>query len=65
MLDKNIMSIHHISKQLSDKKLYTVAKITGLSYPTLKKMADCKDLNYTKGSLKAVTKYIRSYQNAK
>jgi len=38
--------------------LYLVAKRIGVSYPTLKKLSEGKDLNYTSKTLKTVSKYI-------
>ena len=55
-----ILSLSEIKEGLKDKRLYVVAKRTGLSYPTLKSLADGLDQNYTTDTLKTVSKYISS-----
>lgn len=59
MLNDNILPLEEIQKALEDKRLYKVAKTSGLSYPTLRKLAKGEDLNYTLGTLKAASDYIR------
>ena len=56
----NIMSLKEMQERLKDKKLYIVADKTGLSYPTLKKIADGKKGNYTYNTLIKLTKYLKS-----
>lgn len=54
----DLLSLQQIKLHLTDKRLYKVAEITGLSYPTLRKLADGEDANYTMATIKAVSKYI-------
>ena len=54
------MSLDDIKKGLADKRLYKVSEITGLSYPTLKKMADGKNSNYTMSTIGKVSEYLSS-----
>lgn len=63
MNDSDILSTGQIQDALKDKRLYMVAKATGLSYPTIKKLADGKELNYTVDTLKAISKYVRDTSN--
>lgn len=60
MVDNEILSLEEISKFLKDKKLYIVANETGLSYPTIKRIADNKEANHTINTLKLLSKYINS-----
>lgn len=54
----DILTLLQIKDGLKDKRLYIVAKSTGLSYPTLKKLADGEDANYTRETLQKVSQYI-------
>lgn len=58
-----LLTLEQIKINLADKRLYKVAEITGLSYPTLKKMADGEDANYTMATVQAVSQYIYGIQN--
>lgn len=58
-----LLTLEQIKINLADKRLYKVAEITGLSYPTLKKMADGEDANYTMATVQAVSQYIYDIQN--
>lgn len=58
MIDE-LMSLEEIQERLKDKRLYIVAKITGLSFPTLKKLADGKKENYTYNTIKTVSNYLK------
>ena len=58
MIASEIMTLQQIQDALKDRRLYVVAKETGLTYPTIKKMADGKELNYTLNTIKAVSKYL-------
>lgn len=53
-----LLSLEKIKEGLADRRLYKVSKLTGLSYPTLKKLSDGVDANYTMSTIKAVSKYI-------
>jgi DNA-binding Xre family transcriptional regulator len=59
MSTDDLMSLEEIQALLKDKKLYVIAEATGLTYPTLKKLADGKKANYTYGTLLKVTNYLR------
>lgn len=54
------MSLIAISEALQDRRLYKVAEETGLSYPTIKSLADAKMDNYTLNTLIKVSEYIRN-----
>lgn len=53
-----IMSLDDIKKGLEDRRLLKVSEITGLSYPTLKKLANGDDANYTLATIIAVSEYL-------
>ena len=53
-----ILSLRQIKEGLKDKRLYVIAKVTGLTYPTLKKLADGKDSNCTMKTLQKVSSYL-------
>ena len=57
-MKNQMLSLDQIQIHLKDKRLYKIAKETGLSYPTLKKMADGKDANYTMNTILPISKYI-------
>jgi DNA-binding Xre family transcriptional regulator len=57
--DQPLMSLAQIEVKLKSRRLYFVAKETGLSYPTLKKMADGENANYTLATLRAISDYLR------
>jgi len=57
-MNEEILSLNEIQNGLKDMRLYLVAKRIGVSYPTLKKLSEGKDLNYTSKTLKTVSKYI-------
>jgi len=59
MSSGDLLSLEEIQELLQDKKLYTVAEVTGLSYPTLKKLNDGKAENYTFKTLRKVTDYLK------
>ena len=58
MNNNEILSSGRIKAELKDKRLSVVKEITGLSYPTIKNLADGKELNYTLGTLKAISEYV-------
>jgi len=58
IVDNQLLSLTDIQNGLGDKKLYVVSRATGLSYPTLKKLADGEPGNYTMGTLRKVSEYI-------
>ena len=53
-----ILSIKEISSKLKDRKLYIVADATGLTFPTLKKLANGVSSNYNYKTLYAISKYF-------
>lgn len=59
----SLLTLEEIKEALVDKRLYKVAEATGLSYPTLKKMADGEQANYTLATIHAVSLYIHSTKN--
>jgi DNA-binding Xre family transcriptional regulator len=59
MSKKELLSLEKIQLLLKDKRLYVVSKATGLSFPTLKKLADGKKENYTYNTIKAISDYLR------
>jgi DNA-binding Xre family transcriptional regulator len=59
MSKKELLSLENIQLLLKDKRLYVVSKATGLSFPTLKKMADGKKENFTYKTIKAISDYLR------
>lgn len=56
----DILDLEQIKRALEDRRLSKVAKATGLSYPTLKKLAEGEKTNYTLDTLRAISKYIRN-----
>ena len=59
MSNEELLSLEDIKLLLKDKRLYVVSKATGLSFPTLKKMADGKKENFTYKTIKAVSDYLK------
>jgi hypothetical protein len=59
MSKKELLSLEKIQLLLKDKRLYVISKATGLSFPTLKKMADGKKENYTYNTIKVISDYLR------
>lgn len=62
MYDKDILSFDLIQQGLKDKRLHQIGKEIGVSYPTLKRLADGVESNYTIGTLTVVSNYVRSSQ---
>ena len=65
-----ILNLEQIEKGLKDKKLYAVAAATGLSYPTVRKLAEGRMLddgtenNPTNSTLERISTYIIDSLNA-
>jgi DNA-binding Xre family transcriptional regulator len=59
MSNEELLSLEDIQLLLKDKRLYVVSKATGLSFPTLKKMADGKKENFTYKTIKAISDYLK------
>lgn len=58
MITKEILNFEEISFGLKHKRLYMVAKESGVSYPVLKRLAERKDENFKLRTLKMVSRYI-------
>ena len=54
-----LLTLKQITHGLKDKRLHRVAKKIDVSYPTLRKLSDGVDSNYTYKTLEKVSKYIR------
>ena len=63
MSTKELMPFDEMQRLLKDKKLYVIAKATNLTYPTLKKLADGMNGNYTYNTLLKVTNYLKPSKN--
>ena len=59
MSNNQLLSLKEIQLLLKDKRLYIVSKATGLSFPTLKKMADGKEENFTIKTIKSISDYFK------
>jgi len=59
MSNKELLSLEDIQRLLKDKRLYVVSNETGLSFPTIKKMADGKKENFTYKTIKAISDYLK------
>lgn len=59
MSNEEILSLEKIELLLKDKRLYVISKATGLSFPTLKKLADGKKDNFTYKTIKIVSDYLK------
>lgn len=59
MIDKDLLTLYEIKDKLKDRRLHVVAKATGLSYPTIKKLADEENPNCTIETQRAVSNYIK------
>jgi DNA-binding Xre family transcriptional regulator len=59
MSNEELLSLEDIQLLLKDKRLYVVSEATGLSFPTLKKMADGKKENFTYKTIKAISDYLK------
>lgn len=57
-MNLEILSLEEMALRLKDRRLYEVAKEIGLSYPTLKSLADNEEKNYTMETLKKVSDYL-------
>lgn len=57
----DLLTLEEIKILLEDKRLYVVAKKTGLTYPTIKKFADGKAENCAYVSLIKINKYLKPY----
>ena len=61
-MQDDILPLDLIRKCLNHKRLYAVSESTNISYPTLKKLLDGVERNYTTGTLRAASKYIAESQ---
>lgn len=60
-----IMSLAEMSEALKDRRLYRVAKAIDVSYPTLKKIVDGEEGNFTMNTLEKISNYLTQSQNNK
>lgn len=58
MTENKILTTQQIREALIDRRLYTVARQTGLSYPTLKKFLNDDTLNFNYKTLVILSKYL-------
>ena len=64
MSDNTPLTLTEISEKLRTRRLYAVSKITGVSYPTLKKLSANDELqNYRYRTLCIVSNYLRGEIN--
>lgn len=54
-----LLTLEEIQKLLVDRRLYVVAKATGLTYPTIRKLATGTGKNYTYDTMTKITKYFK------
>tara|TARA_Y100000310_G_scaffold340391_1_gene435962 strand:+ start:563 stop:763 length:201 start_codon:yes stop_codon:yes gene_type:complete len=59
MNNPNFLTLAEISEALKDRRLHVIAKRTGLSYPTLKRLSDGIDTNYNLDTLRTITAYLK------
>lgn len=55
-----MLSLEQIKTKLQDRKLYYIAQQIDVSYPTLKKLADGKEDNYTLDTIRKVSEYFEN-----
>lgn len=53
-----LLPLEEISKRLQNMRLHKISDEVGLSYPTLKKLADGEQANYTSDTLNKVSAYL-------
>lgn len=53
-----LLNLEQIRHGLKHKRLHNVAKVAGLTYPTLKKLVDDPNANPTYNTLVAISDYI-------
>lgn len=64
-MSTNILSLSEIKANLADKRLYKVAELTGLSYPTLKKLANGDGSTCNMSTIQTVSDYLTGSWNTK
>lgn len=57
-LMEKLLTLEQLKFMLSDKKLHVVAKSTGLSYPTIKRLADGKCDRFNLKTITALSDYF-------
>ncbi len=55
-----MLSLEQIKTKLQDRKLYYIAQQINVSYPTLKKLADGQEDNYTLDTIRKVSEYFEN-----
>ncbi len=53
-----LLNLEQIRNGLRDKRLHSVAKVVGVTYPTLKKLVDDPKANPTYNTLVVISDYI-------
>lgn len=64
-MNKKLLDLSDIKKGLSDRRLYKVAEVTGLSYPTLKKLANGDGSTCNMSTIQTVSDYLTGSWNTK
>lgn len=57
-MNNDFLSFEQIQQYLADKRLYVVSANCGLSYPTLKRLADGDTGEYSMKTLRIISAYI-------
>lgn len=57
-MNNEFLTVEQIQDYLSDKRLYVVSANCGLSYPTLKRLADGDNGDYSTKTLRIISDYI-------
>ena len=58
MIENRLLSLEEIKEALVDQRLLLVADATGLSYPTVNKLATGDVKNYSLATVQAVSDYL-------
>ncbi len=56
------LTLEEIKERLAGKRFCLVAEATGLSYPTIKKLADGEVQNYALDTVRRVSAYLEKLQ---
>jgi len=59
MTNKKLLSLPEIRRILKDRRLYVISQSTGLSFPTLKKLADGEKDNFAYNTIKVISDYLK------
>ena len=58
----NLMTLEEISRKLQDRTLTKVKKSTGISMPTLMRLRDCENENYTLRTIRRISGYLKEME---